>query len=387
MFVNEPFDVEKFEEFFPYMEEVFKFGSYFVNLEKNEVKWSLGMYKILAVEPGKLTSNPESFYQFIVPEDRALCIEKIKYSIENREPYELEFSLIDALGNFKRLSAKNFLKFNAANKLISYNGLIKDITEKFMRQQELEAQIKLLDKSNQNLQEFVYVASHDLQEPLRKIAVFSDRLQSKFGPVLGTEGQNYLQRIINSGKGMQVLLEDLIDFSRLSFVEKIYTRTSLTAIVDDALHDLEMKIEESGATVAFSELPTLEVYPSQLKQLVMNLILNSIKFRKKDQPLRIEIKGKSVTYEDFPALSLQENIPYVQLDFSDNGIGFDQAFAERIFLVFQRLHGKVEYSGSGIGLSICKKIVENHNGFIFAQGESQIGATFTVLLPQNQREA
>lgn len=387
MFVNEPFDVEKFEEFFPYTEEVFKFGSYFVNLEKNEVKWSLGMYKILAVEPGKLTSNPESFYQFIVPEDRALCIEKIKYSIENREPYEMEFSLIDALGNFKRLSAKNFLKFNAANKLISYNGLIKDITEKFMRQQELEAQIKLLDKSNQNLQEFVYVASHDLQEPLRKIAVFSDRLQSKFGTVLGTEGQNYLQRIINSGKGMQVLLEDLIDFSRLSFVEKIYTRTSLTAIVEDALHDLEMKIEESGATVAFSELPTLEVYPSQLKQLVMNLILNSIKFRKKDQPLRIEIKGKSVTYEDFPALSLQENIPYVQLDFSDNGIGFDQAFAERIFLVFQRLHGKVEYSGSGIGLSICKKIVENHNGFIFAQGESQIGATFTVLLPQNHSEA
>lgn len=387
MFVNEPFDVEKFEEFFPYMEEVFKFGSYFVNLEKNEVKWSLGMYKILAVEPGKLTSNPESFYQFIVPEDRALCIEKIKYSIENREPYEMEFSLIDALGNFKRLSAKNFLKFNAANKLISYNGLIKDITEKFMRQQELEAQIKLLDKSNQNLQEFVYVASHDLQEPLRKIAVFSDRLQSKFGTVLGTEGQNYLQRIINSGKGMQVLLEDLIDFSRLSFVEKIYTRTSLTAIVEDALHDLEMKIEESGATVAFSELPTLEVYPSQLKQLVMNLILNSIKFRKKDQPLRIEIKGKSVTYEDFPALSLQENTPYVQLDFSDNGIGFDQAFAERIFMVFQRLHGKVEYSGSGIGLSICKKIVENHNGFIFAQGESQIGATFTVLLPQNHSEA
>lgn len=387
MFVNEPFDVEKFEEFFPYMEEVFKFGSYFVNLEKNEVKWSLGMYKILAVEPGKLTSNPESFYQFIVPEDRALCIEKIKDSIESREPYEMEFSLIDALGNLKRLSAKNFLKFNAANKLISYNGLIKDITEKFMRQQELEAQIKLLDKSNQNLQEFVYVASHDLQEPLRKIAVFSDRFQSKFGTVLGTEGQNYLQRIINSGKGMQVLLEDLIDFSRLSFVEKIYTRTSLTAIVDDALHDLEMKIEESGATVAFSELPTLEVYPSQLKQLVMNLILNSIKFRKKDQPLRIEIKGKSVTHEDFPALSLQENIPYVQLDFSDNGIGFDQAFAERIFMVFQRLHGKVEYSGSGIGLSICKKIVENHNGFIFARGESQIGATFTVLLPQNQREA
>jgi light-regulated signal transduction histidine kinase (bacteriophytochrome) len=387
MFVNEPFDVEKFEEFFPYMEEVFKFGSYFVNLEKNEVKWSLGMYKILAVEPGKLTSNPESFHQFIVPEDRALCIEKIKYSIENREPYEMEFSLIDALGNFKRLSAKNFLKFNAENKLINYNGLIKDITEKFMRQQELEAQIKLLDKSNQNLQEFVYVASHDLQEPLRKIAVFSDRLQSKFGTVLGTEGQNYLQRIINSGKGMQVLLEDLIDFSRLSFVEKIYTRTSLTAIVEDALHDLEMKIEESGATVKFSELPTLEVYPSQLKQLVMNLILNSIKFRKKDQPLRIEIKGKSVSQEDFPALSLQENTTYVQLDFSDNGIGFDQAFAERIFIVFQRLHGKVEYSGSGIGLSICKKIVENHNGFIFAQGESQIGATFTVLLPQNHSEA
>ena len=357
MFVNEPFDVEKFEEFFPYMEEVFKFGSYFVNLEKNEVKWSLGMYKILAVEPGKLTSNPESFHQFIVPEDRALCIEKIKYSIENREPYEMEFSLIDALGNFKRLSAKNFLKFNAENKLINYNGLIKDINEKFMRQQELEAQIKLLDKSNQNLQEFVYVASHDLQEPLRKIAVFSDRLQSKFGTVLGTEGQNYLQRIINSGKGMQVLLEDLIDFSRLSFVEKIYTRTSLTAIVEDALHDLEMKIEESGATVKFSELPTLEVYPSPLKQLVMNLILNSIKFRKKDQPLRIEIKGKSVSQEDFPALSLQENTTYVQLDFSDNGIGFDQAFAERIFIVFQRLHGKVEYSGSGIGLSICKKIL------------------------------
>lgn len=387
MFVNEQFDSEKFEEFFPHMEEVIKFGSYYIDVAKKEVKWSLGLYRILAIEPGTLTNKPESFYEFIIPEEREICIQKIQESIVNKVPYDMEFTLVDGKGESKRISARNFLKIDEHNNLISYNGLLKDITEKYIRQKELEAKIKLLDKSNQNLQEFVYVASHDLQEPLRKMAVFSDRLQSKFGKVLGDEGMNYLQRIITSGKNMQVLLEDLIDFSRLSFIEKIYTTVHLSDVVEEALHDLEMKIEESGAQVEYADLPTFEVYPSQMKQLVMNLILNSIKFRKKDQPLRIEITGKEVASKDFPELQLKEQHTYIQLDFKDNGIGFDPAFSERIFMIFQRLHGKMEYSGSGIGLSICKKIVENHKGQIFASGEPNVGATFTVLLPKNQLTA
>lgn len=387
MFVNEQFDSEKFEEFFPHMEEVIKFGSYYIDIAKKEAKWSLGLYRILAIEPGTLTNKPESFYEYIVPEEREICIQKIKESIENKIPYEMEFTLIDGQGQTKRISARNFLKIDENNQLVSYNGLLKDITEKYIRQQELEAKIKLLDKSNQNLQEFVYVASHDLQEPLRKMAVFSDRLQSKFGEVLGDEGMNYLQRIITSGKNMQVLLEDLIDFSRLSFVEKIYTTVQLSDVVEEALHDLEMKIDESGAQVEYADLPTFEVYPTQMKQLVMNLILNSIKFRKIDHPLHIQITGKEVISKNFPELPLDENKIYIQLDFNDNGIGFDQAFSDRIFMIFQRLHGKMEYSGSGIGLSICKKIVENHKGHIFATGETNVGATFTVLLPKNQHTA
>lgn len=387
MFVNEQFDSEKFEEFFPHMEEVIKFGSYYIDVAKQEAKWSLGVYRILAIEPGTLTNKPESFYEYIVPEEREICIQKIKESIENKIPYEMGFTLIDGQGQTKRILARNFLKIDENNQLVSYNGLLKDITEKYIRQQELEAKIKLLDKSNQNLQEFVYVASHDLQEPLRKMAVFSDRLQSKFGEVLGDEGMNYLQRIITSGKNMQVLLEDLIDFSRLSFVEKIYTTVQLSDVVEEALHDLEMKIDESGAQVEYADLPTFEVYPTQMKQLVMNLILNSIKFRKIDHPLHIQITGKEVISKNFPELPLDENKIYIQLDFNDNGIGFDQAFSDRIFMIFQRLHGKMEYSGSGIGLSICKKIVENHKGHIFATGETNVGATFTVLLPKNQHTA
>lgn len=384
MFNNKRFDVEKLGEFYPHMEHILQFGTYFYDIQTNAVKWSPGVYNILGLEPDSIVSEVEGFHRFIHKDDVEYVKKAVADSIKENKPYHIEFSIVDAKGNFKRVFAENYLSFDEQGKVVEYNGLLKDITEKYIYESRLESQIRQLDKSNHNLQEFVYVASHDLQEPLRKIATFSDRLQSKYGKSLDEEGNKYIDKIEKSCKSMQTLLEDLLDFSRLSFVDKMFEKVSVETIINTVLSDLEMKIEESRAEVICNNLPLIEAYPSQIRQLFTNLIQNSIKFKKKDASVTIKIDCANVFHTDYPELNLKKDAVYVKIVIEDNGIGFDQEYSDRIFMIFQRLHGKVEYSGSGIGLSICKKIVENHNGFIFAEGKLNQGAKFTILLPQNQ---
>lgn len=384
MFTNETFDAQKFGEFFPHMEKILHFGTYYLDARDNIIKWSSGMYKILGVEVNSIEPTAVSFDSFIHPDDLELVRQARKDSMENKKPYHLEFTIIDAQGNHRRVFAENYMKFDESGELIGYNGMIKDITEKFENQRMLESKIEQLDKSNHNLQEFVYVASHDLQEPLRKISTFSDRLQTKYGSALDEEGNRYISRIAASCQSMQTLLEDLLDFSRLSFTDKMYEKVCVESIIHNVLSDLEMKIEESQATVVCNEMPLIDGYSSQLRQLFTNLIHNSIKFKKKDLPVLVRIDCMGAIATDYPQLKLKKDTEYVQIVIQDDGIGFEQEFSEKIFMIFQRLHGKVEYSGSGIGLSICKKIVENHNGFIFAEGILNQGAKFTILLPKNQ---
>lgn len=384
MFEDEDFDVPKFVEFFPHMENILHFGTYYTDVKSNTVKWSPGFYKILGVEPGDIASEVKNFMDFVHPDDIEMVKQARLDSIERNKPYHIEFNIIDAKGKLKRVFAENYMKFDMEGNLVEYNGLLKDITEKYENRRMLEYQIAQLDKSNHNLQEFVYVASHDLQEPLRKISTFSDRLQTKYADVLDEEGTRYVNRIAASCRSMQTLLEDLLDFSRLSFTDKMFEEVCVRDIMNQVINDLEMKIEESEAQVVCSEMPLIEAYSSQLRQLFTNLIHNSIKFRKANEPVLIRIDCAKVFHYDYPALDMRKDKEYVRIEIEDNGIGFDQEFSEKIFQIFQRLHGKVEYSGSGIGLSICKKIVENHNGFIFAEGVLNQGAKFTILLPQNQ---
>lgn len=384
MFSNEQFDVEKFGEFFPHMENILHFGTYINDVKNNVVKWSPGLFKILGLDVNEIDSTAENFHRFVHPDDLELVQKSNRESVQLSKTYHIEFTIIDAKGIKKRVFAENYMKFDEDGQLISYNGLLKDITEKYESQQQLESQITQLDKSNHNLQEFVHVASHDLQEPLRKISVFSDRLQEKYGEILDEEGKKYLSRIAAGCSNMQILLEDLLDFSKLSFTGKIFEKVNIEKVINSVLSDLDVKMEESNAEVVCNNLPLIDGYYSQMRQLFTNLIQNSIKFKKKDSPLRIRIDCSDVFKQDYPALDLLKDKVYIKIEVEDNGIGFDQEFAEKIFMIFQRLHGKVEYQGSGIGLSICKKIVENHEGFIFAEGTLNHGAKFTILLPQNQ---
>lgn len=371
-------------EIFPQVEKSLHFGVYVYDYQTKTQHWSTGVFEILNIAPGSIETSQPRFLDFVHRNDIEKVSGVMRDAVESAATYKVEFSITDANGRFKRIYAENEVVRDASGNPIKYNGLLRDITEKYLNNQVLEQKIQQLDKSNNNLQEFVYVASHDLQEPLRKITTFTDRLQYKCGPTLTDEANMYIERIHAAGRNMQILLEDLLDFSRLSFTDKQYVPVSIPEIIAEVLSDLEISISESQAHVSCDNLPEIEGYPSQLRQLFNNLISNSIKFKKPDAGVEIKLACDDVSPDEYPHLPLKKELKYMRIVIRDNGIGFDPEFSERIFMVFQRLHGKVEFSGSGIGLAICKKIVDNHHGFIFADGILNQGATFTLLLPQTQ---
>lgn len=342
------------------------------------------MYHILGIKSPTALPAISLFLKYIHREDALQIISEVRESFKHKQPYRLEFSITNEQGIFKRIYAENFIKFNDQGEVLEYCGIIKDITENYRFKKALEQKIEQLDKSNSSLQEFVYVASHDLQEPLRKISTFTERIDAKYSQSLGEEGQSYLKRVLASASNMQTLLEDLLDFSKLSFGERKFEKVNLQQCINGVISDLELKIEESQTVVKCGESPEIEAYPSQIRQLFSNLINNSIKFKKEHEAPLITIACDSVNHKEFPQFPLAENKDYVRIVVEDNGIGFDEEFSERIFKIFQRLHGKAEYKGSGIGLAICKKIVDNHHGFIFANSRLNEGSHFTILLPQTQ---
>jgi signal transduction histidine kinase len=379
------FNVEKFIEIFPQLENILQCGVYFHDPINNETYWSKGVYTILGLDPYSTKSSFfDNFAKFVVEEDRQRVVDEVTRSREKKIPYKIEFSIINAKGIYKRLYSENTFHNEENDFSGEYKGIIRDISESYFYKKALEQKVTELDKSNQDLEEFAYIASHDLQEPLRKISTFTGRLSSRFQGKLGEEGDMYVQRILSSTQNMQVLLEDLLNFSRLSSKDKQFEMTSLQKCFDDSISDLEVKIEETKALVACESLPEILGYPSQIKQLFFNLLSNAVKFRKPNEPPVIRISCEEISSTKYPDLDLQKDQNYLKITFEDNGIGFEQEFSERIFLMFQRLNGKAEYSGSGIGLSICKKIVENHKGFIFANGILGKGALFTILLPNKK---
>lgn len=263
-------------------------------------------------------------------------------------------------------------------------GAVLDITDRKHIEEELFQKTIALQQSNTSLEEFAYVASHDLQEPLRKISTFGDRLLSRHSESLREEGRAYLEKIVNSSVRMQQMINDLLSISTISG-DKEYSYYSLQRLLNEVLQTLEYKLETSGASVKTDGLPGANVIVSQFRQLFQNLVSNSLKFSRKDgtSPV-INIAHAILKEEDIPQRfisNLAKANGYLQLTFTDNGIGFDEKFADKIFVIFQRLHNKTEYDGTGIGLSICKKIVENHGGVIFARGKPNEGASFTIIIP------
>ncbi|MCF2489355.1 PAS domain S-box protein [Dyadobacter sp. CY347] len=247
---------------------------------------------------------------------------------------------------------------------------------------ELSDSNHMLQQSNVNLQQFAYVASHDLQEPLRKIQSFSDLLAKRYSESLG-DGLTYLQRMQSSAKRMSDLIEDLLSFSRITAHNEVIEKVSLNKVIYEVLNDLELVITETSAQISVQDLPIIEGDKMQLNQLFLNLISNALKFRKPNVIPVIQITGKTITNANLPASAkvIRTSHLYHQIDVSDNGIGFEQQYADRIFQLFQRLHGRSQYSGTGIGLAICERVAANHGGGITVTSDEGAGATFSIFLP------
>lgn len=248
--------------------------------------------------------------------------------------------------------------------------------------EELTESNHLLVRSNDNLEKFAYIASHDLQEPLRKIQQFGDLLKSRYAPT--SEGDmDYLARMQSAASRMSTLIRDLLDFSRIATRRDTSAAISLNTVVAKALQDLDLRIAETGAVVEVGELPTISGDPTQLGQLFQNLLANALKFHRPDERPHIQIQAQLVKEANLPArfISLRQAKQYYRIDVIDNGIGFDEKYLDRIFQVFQRLHGKNEFAGTGIGLAICEKVVLNHGGIITAKSQPGQGATFQIYLP------
>ncbi|OIN58024.1 sensor histidine kinase [Arsenicibacter rosenii] len=247
--------------------------------------------------------------------------------------------------------------------------------------QHLEELNQALRLSNDNLEQFAYAASHDLQEPLRKIQAFGNLLRDQYGQSLGEEGTDLLLRMEAAASRMQSLIRDLLTYSRITTHAGQSQRIVLNQLMNQVLNDLEWSTEQHEATVRVGELPVIDGFPHQMSQLFQNLINNSLKFRKKDEKPEISINSRPLAPHEHQSWMNGHADQYVCIEVKDNGIGFEPKYSDRIFQLFQRLHGRDKYPGTGVGLALCKKVVENHKGQIRAVGEPQKGAAFLIYLP------
>jgi PAS domain S-box-containing protein len=248
---------------------------------------------------------------------------------------------------------------------------VDDISTSKQAEIDLQRYASKLEQSNRDLQEFAYIASHDLQEPLRKVLAFGDRLINKYGGVLDETGLDYLKRMRDASQRMQTLINDLLTFSRVSTRAQPFAKVDLNEIIADVVSNLENQIDRTQGKVEFSKLPVIEADPTQMYQLLQNLINNGLKFHKENHPPVIKV-------------SVGSSADICKLTVKDNGIGFDMQYLDRIFKPFQRLHSRQEYEGSGMGLAICRRIVERHSGEITASSAPGKGSTFIITLPIQQ---
>ncbi|AQG79300.1 sensor histidine kinase [Spirosoma montaniterrae] len=317
----------------------------------------------------------------LFPNDRRNGIfERYVAVIHNQQAQTFEFDYVAADGVRRWLDIR-LAPFDTS----SVVSTTLDITPIKQAQVSLEVMNDELRRSNENLQQFAYVASHDLQEPLRKVQSFGDLLLSQYADQIDADGIDLVQRMQSAANRMSVLIKDLLTYSRLATQQETSEPQSLNKLITTVLDDLDLVIRESSAAVYVEELPTITGDAGQLRQLFQNLIGNALKFRKPNQSPVISITHRRSGPDNLPMhVSLSGKKTgrfYWEICVTDNGIGFDEKYTDRIFQVFQRLHSKSHYAGTGIGLAICQKVAENHGGFIRASSKPGEGATFRVFLP------
>lgn len=282
------------------------------------------------------------------------------------------------------LSLLTFLVLAISYRLLQQELIRRQQNEDQLRayESQLKEQIRQLEASNEELERFAFVASHDLQEPLRKIQSFANLVNLRYGTLFNDESQLFMTKIMSSAERMSKLIKDLLNFSRISNHREDFVPVPLNDIVQRILDDQELRIKGLDVRVEVGKLPVVQAVASQMDHLFTNLISNALKFIRADvQPL-LRIQARPVDGHDYP--DLLPGRPYHEITVEDNGIGFDEKYVEHIFRVFQRLHGKSEFDGTGIGLAICKRVVLYHHGSITARSLPNHGTTFVVVLPESQ---
>ena len=370
-------------------ENFLEYGTWEFDAANNRFRWSDGMYKLFGYDPEVHRNSldiTEDLYKKHMDEGAFERLTEVQKNMLERqqEKYSWEFAITANDGNIKQIETSGKLVYDKDGKWLKTIGTSRDVTQLRNSQINLEEKIRILNRSNRELEEFAYVASHDLNEPLRKITTFIERLNNKYKEDLGDDGQLYLNRIVASVDNMRNLIDTLLEFSRTARNTQPPSMIDLNLILAEVLADLELKIEETNTKIVADKLPVIEAVPSQIKQIFDNLLNNSIKFRKADVNPHITIQCHKMTKKQKDEWKLEKDKTYFKIDFTDNGIGFEPEYSDKIFQIFQRLHGKAEYPGSGIGLAICRKITDHLGGIICARGEPDKGAIFTIVLAERQ---
>jgi signal transduction histidine kinase/CHASE3 domain sensor protein len=362
-------------------EEIGAFSTWQWNLETNKLTYSDNQYLLLGCEPQSFEPTIEKFLEFVHPNDKHIITEGVNSAIHENKYSDAYFRIIRKDGEVRFFKAKSKLIKDANGKKMLI-GINSDVTEQHLIKLSLEERNRELEQSNKELASFNQVASHDLQEPLRIIQTYISRFNEKETAALSEKGKEFFTKIKIAVTRMRTLINALLLFSRTNKTDKVFEKTDLNLLLENSVQDLAQAIEEKNAVIQSVKLPTLNVIPFQIQQLFTNLIGNSIKYGKANVAPVIKIECEKVIAKDQPELKTESTKKYFKISISDNGLGFEPQYAESIFKLFQRLHHDNEYQGTGIGLSICKKIVENHAGFIFAEGKPNVGAIFSVFLPQ-----
>ncbi|HEX6333371.1 MAG TPA: ATP-binding protein [Flavisolibacter sp.] len=382
-----------------YAQEIARIGHWQWDLSQDTISWSDQLLRIYGMEHFDGDLSFEQFLARVHPEDRDLVQESIQSTLTTGKFSPFIHRIVLADGSVKILQGRGSVVHDENGKVVKMLGTGQDITDQYLAQQQLVERTHDLEASNADLEKFAYVASHDLQEPLRKTMTFASLLRKEADQGLSEKSRMYIDKIEQATGRMQRLIEDILQFSGIRSSVESFRQVDLDQVLHQVLSDLEVRISQVNAAVKADSLPVIQANATQMGQLFQNLLSNALKFSREDVAPVItisasmlfghEVKDKQILSDrNFQvirnALNWQRE-RFVQICIEDNGIGFEQAYAQKVFELFQRLHSRRSIGGTGIGLAICKKIVDNHHGVITAQSEPGRGALFTILLPMSQK--
>jgi signal transduction histidine kinase len=361
-------------------ENIGNFSTWQWDLDTDKIDYSDNQYRLLGHEPNSFVPNKATLLKFVHPDDKETFAKYMDAIVEKKYLPFVYYKIVRPNYEVRYFKTTGKIVTDQQGSKILL-GINFDITDEHLLNIELQERNKELEKSNKELASFNHVASHDLQEPLRKIQTFISRVSDADKAVMSDSAKNYITKIESSAKRMRVLIDDLLLFSRTNTTKKEFIKMNLNELLDNAESELAETIEEKKAVIRTNKLPKLAVIPYQIEQLFINLIGNSLKYSRPGVEPEISITSEKVNSADYPEILEQSIKKFHKITFTDNGMGFDPQFKETIFILFQRLHSKTDYPGTGIGLAICKKIVENHKGHITANSTLEKGSEFTVFLP------